>query len=557
MLEEKRFLDELVKAGTISTYKWIRRENDDLWLSADLSIGPLSQSIELRFPNRYPGECPSIRPLPYGTRLSTHQFGGDGVLCLELGPDNWHSRYNAADLIRSTWKLLASEIIEPKTIPSRHIDTLGMTARRHVFRLILTRSLQQAVEANTGTNEIEYASFSENAALIFWVTQLPKGTALAPIPPKVAKLKGTLGLIVPVYDGAPSLPKDTAAFRTYLRDCGVPEVQAASAVGLTILTDGATVQARWIPRKTDGAILTVAQVPVEIDGNDRVGTSWEITSGATVAIVGLGSLGSKVATSLVRSGVQKATTVDGDVFLAENVVRHDADYAHVGLMKTEAAAARMGDVASHPIAVSEHDHDVTDASNPEVHEQTTKALQNATLIIDATANADAFNFLAHLASEEQLPLLWAEVFAGGIGGYVAYAAPGVTPCPSCVRAAFLAYLDNWPPAPRGAVSDYGYVEADVPIVASDADVTLIAAAMTNSALRVISKDFDAFPPITIFGLREGWIFEQAFETHSLSVRTDDFSCPNCWTRPTAPDPDSLARVEELLADASAENPTES
>lgn len=548
VLEEDARLRTLITEGTIGAYAWSKQPNGELWLTADLRLSSQTQSIELRFPDRYPGECPSLRPLPYGTRLSDHQFGGEGVLCLELGPDNWHARYMAADLVQSAWKLLALETIkkdEPISIPSRHVDTLGMSVRSTSFRLVVSPQLRTALEASGTSVAIKSCYFIEDSALVYWVTQVPEGSPLDFLPPRVADGPRYPGLAVRVTDDAPAPPTDVRAFQAFLHDAGVPDDQVKTATGLVLLWTTKDIIARLVPQSADDPVRSLAVIPAGGLNEERLGLSI-VGPKTGIAIVGLGSLGSKVATSLARSGARTIIAVDGDVFLPENIARHDGDYSHVGLMKAEVAAARVRDVAASPVTVLKINHDVADATNPQLHSQTTDALRLADLIVDATASPDAFNFLADLASEERRPLVWGEIFGGGLGGYVAYAVPGVTPCPSCVRAAFHAQLDEWPPAPHGTGHRYGAMAADGPLVASDADVAVIAGALATVALRVLARDFDGCSPIAVIGLRRGWIFEHSFETRLLSARMDDFSCLRCWTKPSAPDQELLAQVDNLL-----------
>jgi sulfur-carrier protein adenylyltransferase/sulfurtransferase len=128
VLAENAALCSLVDEGELTEFRWMKDSGGDLRVEATLNIYGAHQPVEVRFPERYPGECPAVRPVPYGTQLSSHQFGGDGVLCLELGPDNWHNRFMAADLLHSAWTLLGLELVNaiaPIPIPSRHVDSLG------------------------------------------------------------------------------------------------------------------------------------------------------------------------------------------------------------------------------------------------------------------------------------------------------------------------------------------------------------------------------------------------------------------------------------------------
>src|SRR5690606_2784507 len=52
--------------------------------------------------------------------------------------------------------------------------------------------------------------------------------------------------------------------------------------------------------------------------------------GKSVAIVGAGSIGSKMAETLARSGVSKFVLADGDVLLPDNLERHALYWSEVG-----------------------------------------------------------------------------------------------------------------------------------------------------------------------------------------------------------------------------------
>jgi molybdopterin/thiamine biosynthesis adenylyltransferase len=314
-------------------------------------------------------------------------------------------------------------------------------------------------------------------------------------------------------------------------------------------------EARWVGGDT---AFEVALVPVGLPAVDeRLPTSLvQRAKTAKVGIVGLGSIGSKVVTSLARSGVRSFVLVDGDVLLPENVVRHDTGFLAAGMLKVEAARERITSVASEPCDIRTYHHAVADASNATIHAQTLDALASVDVIVDATANPDAFNTLAWLASDARRPLVWGELFAGGFGGLIGFAHPTLTPCPSCVRGAFLAHADSWPPAPRSdSGAPYAGTHSDRPTVATDADVTVIAGLVTSTVLDTIEGSLDHRSAVTLLGLREGWIFDRPLDTRSIPVRADDFSCPWCWTAPADPDPDVQEIVERLLAtQTNAQNP---
>ncbi len=550
LLEEDDRLGRLQTEGLLSSYRWDLRAGDDLHLIAVVPFPEGGQELEVQFPARYPGECPSVLPRPYGTSLSSHQFLGSGVLCLELGPDNWHPRHGAADMLRSAARLLAYEEINRVVqvpIPSRHVDTLGADVRRTNGRLVVDASCMPVLDAGSPRVSVGYVRVSDTLPLTFWLTELPLATPVPAIPPAVASQGRSEGTYLRIRSSAPSPPTTVGELRSYIAANAMdPPPDGASLTLVLLAREGRALEARWI---LDDMLLELGVVPVTLGAASArlPPTLAERASTTRVGIVGLGSLGSKVAASLARAGVRSFALVDGDVFLPENVVRHDDGLLATGLLKIEAAKRRIISIASGPCTIDMFPHGVADASNASVHTKTLDALGAVDVLVDATANPDAFNALAALASDRRRLLVWGEVFEGGLGGVVGYASPDLTPCPSCVRAAFLAEAASWPPAPRSRVLvPYGAGDSANPVVATDADVTVLAGLLTGTVLDGLDGSLGLRTPVTLLGLRGGWIFDHPLETRAIAVRADDTSCPWCWTTPTDPTPELLQRAELLL-----------
>ena len=432
-----------------------------------------------------------------------------------------------------------------------------MDVRGHFFRLIASQAARNALDGAGTVVKFHYTSSFEQSALLLWLTEAPEGSPIPDVPPIIASREKRTGLAIKVADDGPIPPDDPAELREYVKAAGVPAETADSLEGLVLFLRASGVRAKYILAATGPTQKVIVIPDRRVEAVERrPGAVVAATATARVAVVGLGSLGSKVATSLARAGVTNFAFVDGDVLLPENMGRHDSDLFSAGLMKTEAAALKVRRVATGPVTVATFNHNVVDGSNPAIHADTVAALASADLIIDATANPDAFNFLADLASEERRRFVWGEIFAGGLGGYIAYATPDRTSCPSCVRTAFHAHAAEWPAAPGGAPEPYGAEGpgGGPPIVATDADVGVLAAVLSALSLRLLTNDLDDHAPLLLVGLKRGWIFDRAFDTRSIPVRQDDFECERCWSRPAEPDANLQERVDALLKSSHADDP---
>src|SRR5262249_47502046 len=103
-----------------------------------------------------------------------------------------------------------------------------------------------------------------------------------------------------------------------------------------------------------------------------------------------------------------------------------------------------------------------------------KSISECDLIFDATASPDVLNLLSAFAAATRKSMIWADIFGGGIGGLIAGPRPCVDPPPQYMRRA----IENWfaenGPPPIRATRRYETGEEGPPLIADDADVSVIA-----------------------------------------------------------------------------------
>ena len=513
-----------------------------------------TEEIEVSFPAHYPDGCPSVRPIPNRT-VSTHQYARSCVLCLELGPDNWHANHSVADIVHSAWRLFAYEVIDairPIEIPSRHSADLpervllgdGVLLRSPAFDALLAEA----------TVSVDF-DFVWGVRYVRRVVAVgfPTGSPLPDVPPAFRDLTSVKGVFVPLHADAPTdVPVEGADFRAFVEEHGSAVLQ----------DDRLLVVLKWSSGATRGFLRAkkvwhLVDVPFITGDEGRGPDELKPLAALTICVIGLGSLGSKVAVSLARAGVSKFVLVDGDLLLGSNVVRHAASHVDVGALKVDVVRELIRDVSPSEPTIVDHAANLFSAINPEAHARIVESCASADILVDATADPEVFGMLAQMSSDFRRPLVWGEVFAGGLGGLIGSAHPDRTPCARCVRAGFLAEATGWPPAPsRDAANPYE-TDDPAPVVAADPHVSLIAASMAMRIFDLLATD-EPVPAVTLFGFRKKWIFESPHQTVHVRVRSDDFACPRCWVADGAPDVDSAAQAEALFTapdDAPAETAT--
>lgn len=236
-----------------------------------------------------------------------------------------------------------------------------------------------------------------------------------------------------------------------------------------------------------------------------------------VAVVGCGSLGSKLAVMLARAGVGNFCLVDDDLLLPDNFVRHDLDWRDVGSHKADSVANRIQLVNTSATCIVRK-HRLGGQESSGSVESLIESLFEYDLLIDATAEPAVFNYLSAAATIGKKLFLWAEIFGGGFGGVIARHRPGIEPSPQSIRTT----IENWcadrgQPIVRPAKRYDG--GPDVPSVADDADVSVIAAHAARMAIDLlIPREPSSFPnSVYLIGLSKGWIFNQPFETYPIEL----------------------------------------
>jgi molybdopterin/thiamine biosynthesis adenylyltransferase len=519
--QEREALEVLASSvDWLSPVEWRIDSSLRLMWDADITTAGHIFPISLRYPNHFPHSPPLVLPRGVTERWSSHQYGPGGELCLEYGPDNWHPDLTGAEMVRSAHRLLVGErqpSEERSEVPSRHSNTLGQELRSAFSRMLVTRAFA-AILPRIPEGESLHAElislFSDSAhihvplSILFpdaepWVDDLPRL--------KNYGYKRSAILTRWPPDEPLPLTDSLSTFRAVMAERGA----TLPDDGFVILVRGEDV-ACYRFFASDDYIYQAAILP-QPPIAPRLDESHAALAERRVAIVGCGSLGSKLAVMLARSGVASFLLVDDDILLPDNLVRHDLDWRDVGTHKVDSLADKI-QLANPNAVCAKRKHRLGGQEASGSIEGLIEKISGYHLLVDATADANVFNYLCAAAAISKISLLWTEVFAGGFGGLVARHRPLLDPDPAGMRRA----IENWC-ADRGqpierAVNRYEG-GADLPHIADDADVTTIAGHAARMAIDLlIPRNPSVFPySVYLIGLSKGWIFEQPFEVHPLDV----------------------------------------
>ncbi len=529
---EKAALAELEGgADWLSVEKW--QANSDLEMCVDFTITHGEKRFVFRM--RYPSVFPDTPPMIFtedASQISNHQYGPDGELCLEHRPDNWHPSITGADMVASCQRLIVEEQPESGEIVrarSAHTASLGRDLRSKSCRFLMSENDLKAVNELPDLEEREF-TLSERKAATSYLASLtrigpkddPTWVSDLVLPDGFAKETGTV-VRVPGAGNFGAVSVETLG--AFLDGEGLGELR-----GRVFDTDAFTHlllghEEKWelfsiFGKPDDRKVLPYKSVIVPA-AQRRVPDEFKVLADKTVGIVGCGSVGSKVAASLCRTGVGNFLLIDEDIFFPGNAVRNELDLSFTGAHKAFGLRERLKNLAPE-VSVRAFRMTLGGQESAASMAGALEALGECDVLVDATGAPIAFNMIASMSTRKSRPMVWAQVFAGGIGGLVARARPNIDPIPLMARW----QIDRWcedqgvewvkPEDPER----YAGQSADgTPMLADDADVSVIAAHASRFVIDLLARPDGSIFPVSayVIGLSSEWLFDQPFDTRPIDL----------------------------------------
>src|SRR5262245_7783308 len=149
-LHERAQVDRLYKeVDWLEAVVWSFGEELAVQIDFVLKVHRKTHELSLVYPEVFPESPCYIRPRDPSLRLSSHQYGPGGSLCLEWRADNWDARITGADVMQSAHRLLAIETdpSESRNVLSAHRITLGQEMRNNDYRFVCTPEIQAASDS--------------------------------------------------------------------------------------------------------------------------------------------------------------------------------------------------------------------------------------------------------------------------------------------------------------------------------------------------------------------------------------------------------------------------
>jgi hypothetical protein len=547
---EQAAVTELAEgAGWLGSIRWYVGDGLALTVDFDVAHGAETFRLTMTYAALHPHAPPRIVPRD-GGRLSGHQYV-DGQLCLEYRPDNWVPGITGAMLIESAHRLISGERGEgDRQVPSAHHTTLGQRTRGQPFRFLLMPQADHRLASVPKGASVE-ALISERMrdhTFVSTIVEVDGEPIAGAWEPGTAGSHQFTAWIVSLDPTASKRGLTVERLAATLEGLNLVEearrVRMPGGVHVILASPGDVVVHYVYDSKGVRSIVEYETLPITDPGR-RLPEAYDTLRGKSVGIVGTGSLGSKVAVTLARSGFGRFVLIDDDVFLPGNLVRNELGLAAIGIHKVDALAARLAAVRGN-VEVTKRRVPLGGQESSGTTESVLSDLAGCDVLVDATADPHAFNFCAAVALRNSLPLVWGEVFAGGIGGFVARVRPDLEPEPQVARSQIAAWFEERGVPAQAAADPNPYTGGpDGTWVADDAEVGAIAAHLARLATDALTRPADTiFPsPAYVIALRAGWMFTAPFETWPIDLPGAREWSPKATT---ASAEESLALLRELM-----------
>lgn len=536
---ERRAIAELQSSASwLKGVDWTIAEGGRLVVDAEIEAHGHVYLAEMVYPAFFPEAPPIVRPKDAGENWSTHQYTS-GTLCLEWGPDNWRSDITGAQMLESTYRLLHAE--NPRGterhagLSSRHALSLGQELKNAFLLFYVSGELKEFLRTlqDHCTGEIKHVLLHRQRTtwLVYLLAVTPTGAQKwedASLPVGFRKEDAGEGIFYKTNLGAGDVDsvKSVADLKEALEKAGldnalIGQLQADRPAYILLIGSENSIRLFLLVDPKECNLYRAHNLDVSGDAQ-RLRLPPELMDlyGKKVGMVGLGSVGSKVAMSLARTGIRDFVFSDDDVFLPENACRHSLDWRSLGEHKVK-AVARVLEYLGPSVNVDANAVSITGQESTATVNGILDRLSQCNLLVDATANAAAFTIVSAIAVARSIPLVWMEVFPGGIGGMVARYRPGLDPDPKTMRLAYLQFTQEHPFPDLGVTAEYAAEDTEGnPIVATDAGVSVIAGYATELAIDSLGRpETSAFPfSMYLVGLRKFWVFAAPF--HTIQIPTD-------------------------------------
>lgn len=478
MLNDRLLCEIALLSEYKTNHKYLRRfsiVNDDvLKIEFVLNIKHYNYEFLATFNRFFPNQ--PIEIIAKTAFFSTHKYK-NGAMCLKWGQDNWNREIRLVDLIDNIYELLYVENPLGKKhdiAESGDSFTFGQTIKRAKACIIIPL-LPTTFKEKSG--ELEFSlSRSDNEPFIIFIKSIGETNYCQSIGTEFKA-----HYCVSETDYSDKTAQD------------IREALGLSPQEINIVFCG-NFDAIVLFRNDD-KLCSFRVVTKDYSIGKRLSINNDILN-KRIAIIGLGSIGSRVAFDLARAGFDNFYLVDDDVFMPYNVVRSELTFEDVGDFKVDMVSNRIKSRINQNVTIETSTLAMTgQESSTSTNRFITKCLESS-LIIDCTADDRLLMLLSEPTKKENVPVISGTVIPGGLGNII-LAKKAVDDDLESILASYYQWkADKNIFAER--INDYSASISEQTYIATMSDCSILSGLIGKMAISILEGKADDLSNINIF-----------------------------------------------------------
>lgn len=250
-------------------------------------------------------------------------------------------------------------------------------------------------------------------------------------------------------------------------------------------------------------------------------------SNVQIIVIGLGALGAKIISSLLRNGIKKLIYYDPDIYEPENVLRGISSITTIGCPKSIAITERLLNIYPKVQIINRFGSPL----DPLLRMEFLGLLEQVDLVICCLDNEFDEYEIHRTCYEKNIPLISSICLDNAKFGRIYRVIPGKTPCTCCINYFIKKYPYRYPSLIQKNEKLNLYEQPGIPGI--NLDINEIANKTVRFAFQTLAEQYDIddfFSPVSyhhfLYGNYIGWIFESPG-----MMKIQDFpkwkKCPLC------------------------------
>lgn len=424
----------------------------------------------------------------------------NGAMCLKWGQDNWNKDITFVELLENLYELLLAE----NPLGKRH----GKSESGDLFTFG-----QQLKRLGSCSILLPYGfeKFKNKEGVIKWAMKDGAYNSLTFIVTDIDE------------DHIYNAPSDAYKIKYYIlpfrrKDTTLSEVKGAIGFNeknnsmVVFYQDGYADLFLNASKEEDPYLLEYMFKDYEIRKRIEIDDS---VFEKRIAIIGIGSVGSRVTLDLARAGFKNFYLVDDDVMLPYNVIRHELTNDNVGEYKVNAIKKIILKEINENAMVETSTLAMTGQESSTSTERFLESCSESSLIIDCTASDTLLLTLSEMTKEKNIPVISGTVIPGGLGNIIIIKKTNDIDLES-ILASYYEWLSGKTIFAK-RVNDYTSTIDDQSFSATMSDCSILSGLIGKAAISILQGKEQELSNITVFSTSNYGDLNETYSTSKIKA----------------------------------------